>query len=133
MLDGSRNNVEGGNEVMTEVTEGVVFANSPTQELVAALAVCKVALEIHTDTNNLADQCHSRFDLAAIQAANTALSSFENRVGSVDTINIQFEAISASREAGMAREKLIEQGVVSADECDDDNHIEWLCDVCNLN
>ena len=72
--------MEGGNEVMTEVTEGVVFANSPTQELVAALAVCKVALEIHTDTNNLADQCHSRFDLAAIQAANTALSSFENRV-----------------------------------------------------
>mgnify|MGYP003649431160 CR=1 FL=1 len=100
---------------MTEVTEGVVFANS------------------HTDTNNLADQCHSRFDLAAIQAANTALSSFENRVGSVDTINIQFEAISASQEAGLAREKLIEQGVVSADECDDDNHIEWLCDVCNLN
>ena len=65
---------------------------------------------------DLADQCHSSFDLAAIQAANTALSSWEVRVGSVDTISIQREAAVAQQQAQTAREELINQGLVSVED-----------------
>ena len=86
------------------------------KNIVAALAACKVALEVHVATTDLADQCHSSFDLAAIQAANTALSSWEVRVGSVDTISIQREAAVAQQQAQTAREELINQGLVSVED-----------------
>ena len=74
---------------------------SKEQNIIAALAVCKVALEVHVATTDLADQCHSSFDIAAIQAANTALSS----VGAGDTTSVEHAAVAAQQQAQTAREE----------------------------
>jgi uncharacterized membrane protein YqiK len=57
---------------MTEATKQPWYASHDA--LVAALAVCSAALTVHTMTSEPEDQCHSRFDLAALESANKTLS-----------------------------------------------------------
>tara|TARA_R100000656_G_scaffold117679_1_gene91116 strand:- start:94 stop:342 length:249 start_codon:yes stop_codon:yes gene_type:complete len=77
------------------------------KNIVAALAACKVALEMHTRTTDLVDQCHSSFDLAAIEAANTVLNS----VGAGNTTSVEHAAVAAQQQAQTAREELIKKAL----------------------